>query len=156
MRTLLIVLLAAILSACSSAPSESIVSGNAQLLSSEEQTKSQLIQMHRQWKGVPYRLGGMSKKGIDCSGFVVQTYQSRFGMQLPRTTEKQKDIGKSVSKSQLRVGDLVFFKTGWSTHHVGIYIGDSQFLHASTSKGVMISSLNNSYWKQKYWLSRRP
>ncbi|MGS0676238.1 NlpC/P60 family protein [Shewanella sp. 125m-1] len=156
MRTLLIVLLAAILSACSSAPPQSASSGKAQQLSSEKQIKNQLIQMHREWKGVPYRLGGMSKKGIDCSGFVVQTYQSRFGVQLPRTTEKQKDIGKSVSKSQLRVGDLVFFKTGWSTRHVGIYIGDSQFLHASTSQGVMLSSLNNSYWKQKYWLSRRP
>ncbi|MBL4915406.1 NlpC/P60 family protein [Shewanella schlegeliana] len=156
MRVLAILIFVTLLSACSSAPSQSLSAGKKNVSSNASETKNQLIQMHREWKGVPYRLGGMSKKGIDCSGFVVQTYQSRFGVQLPRTTAQQKDIGKSVNKSQLRAGDLVFFKTGWSTRHVGIYLGDSQFLHASTSQGVMISSLNNSYWKQKYWLSRRP
>ncbi len=156
MKTLFIVLLVTLLSACSSAPPHSTASGNTQLLSNEKQVEIQLIQMHKEWEGVPYRLGGMSKRGIDCSGFVVQTYQSRFGVQLPRTTALQREVGHSVSKSQLRAGDLVFFKTGWSSRHVGIYLGDSQFLHASTSQGVMISSLNNSYWKQKYWLSRRP
>lgn len=155
MRLLAALLFAVLLSACSSAPSESVSSGKPSSLSNAVETKSQLIQVHREWKGVPYRLGGMSKGGIDCSGFVLMTFQSRFGVQLPRTTAQQKEMGNSVSKSQLRAGDLVFFKTGWSTRHVGIYIGDSQFLHASTSQGVMISSLNNSYWKQKYWLSRR-
>lgn len=155
MRVLAVLILVALLSACSSAPPQSLSSGKPSSLSNASETKSQLIQMHLEWKGVPYRLGGMSKAGIDCSGFVLLTFQSRFGVQLPRTTAQQKEAGKSVSKSQLRPGDLVFFKTGWSTRHVGIYLGDSQFLHASTSQGVMISSLNNSYWKQKYWLSRR-
>ncbi|WP_220768015.1 NlpC/P60 family protein [Shewanella sp. MBTL60-007] len=155
MRVLIVLIFVALLSACSSAPSQSLSSGKSPSLSDTSETKKQLLQMHREWKGVPYRLGGMSKKGIDCSGFVLLTFQSRFGRQLPRTTAQQRELGKSVSKSQLRAGDLVFFKTGWSTRHVGIYISDSQFLHASTSQGVMISSLNNSYWKQKYWLSRR-
>ncbi|ABZ74628.1 NLP/P60 protein [Shewanella halifaxensis HAW-EB4] len=155
MRFLAVLFFAALLSACSSAPSQLNSADKTPSLSNTPETKNQLIQMHREWKGVPYRLGGMGKGGIDCSGFVLLTLQSRFGVQLPRTTAQQKEMGKSVSKSQLRAGDLVFFKTGWSTRHVGIYIGDSQFLHASTSQGVMISSLNNSYWKQKYWLSRR-
>lgn len=156
MRLLFVLFLTALLSACSSAPSTPSHAGKTADLASAVATKTQLIQMHREWKGVPYRLGGKSKAGIDCSGFVQLTFDDRFGVQLPRTTAKQKEIGHSVSKSQLRPGDLVFFKTGWSTRHVGIYLGDSQFLHASTSQGVMISSLNNSYWKQKYWLSRRP
>ncbi|MCL1140918.1 NlpC/P60 family protein [Shewanella pneumatophori] len=156
MKFLIIVLLSALLTACSSAPPEPSRGSSKHSLSNSAQTKSQLLQMHREWQGVPYRLGGNSKSGIDCSAFVLLTFQNQFGRQLPRTTEQQKNIGSSVSKSQLRAGDLVFFKTGWSTRHVGIYIGDSQFLHASTSQGVMISSLNNSYWKQKYWLARRP
>ncbi|WP_299810670.1 NlpC/P60 family protein [uncultured Shewanella sp.] len=155
MRFLTVLFFAVLLSACSSAPSLPVTTGKASSLSNTAEAKSQLIQVHHEWKGVPYRLGGMSKGGIDCSGFVLMTFKSRFGVQLPRTTAQQKEMGKSVSKSQLRAGDLVFFKTGWSTRHVGIYISDSQFLHASTSQGVMISSLNNSYWKQKYWLSRR-
>ncbi|MCK8045016.1 NlpC/P60 family protein [Shewanella sp. 1CM18E] len=156
MKFLIIVFLSALLTACSSVPTEPSRGSGKHSLSNSAQTKSQLLQMHREWQGVPYRLGGNSKSGIDCSGFVLLTFQNQFGRQLPRTTEQQKNIGSSVSKSQLRAGDLVFFKTGWSTRHVGIYLGDSQFLHASTSQGVMISSLNNSYWKQKYWLSRRP
>ena len=156
MKFLIIVFLSVLLTACSSAPPESNTGVNQHSLSNATQTKSQLLQMHREWKGVPYRLGGNSKSGIDCSAFVQLTFKNQFSRQLPRTTEQQKNIGKSVSKGQLRPGDLVFFKTGWSSRHVGIYIADGQFLHASTSQGVMISSLHNSYWKQKYWLARRP
>ncbi len=74
---------------------------------------------------------------------------------LPRTVDEQRKLGFAVKKSQLKVGDLLFFKTGWSSRHVGIYIGNNEFMHASTSQGVMISSLDNSYWKQKYWQARR-
>ncbi len=69
--------------------------------------------------------------------------------------DEQRKLGFAVKKSQLKVGDLLFFKTGWSSRHVGIYIGNNEFMHASTSQGVMISSLDNSYWKQKYWQARR-
>ncbi len=107
------------------------------------------------WRGTPYRLGGNSKKGIDCSGFVQNVFNDSFNVKLPRTTATQVKEGFLVYKNQLQVGDLVFFKTGWRTRHVGIYIGDDKFIHASTSKGVMTSSLNNVYWKKKYWQSRR-
>lgn len=110
---------------------------------------------HREWKGVPYRYGGMSKRGVDCSAFVYLAYKDIIGKHLPRTTADQSSVGSKVSKRNLKMGDLVFFKTGWSTRHVGIYLSDSNFLHASTSQGVMISTLDNSYWRSKYWQSRR-
>lgn len=159
MKALFVLVFILLLSACSSAPSRDISSRGAPkvmlALDNAAAVKNQLIQLHSEWKGTPYRFGGMSKSGVDCSGFVALGFNDKFGIKLPRTTDEQRSVGKSVSKSQLREGDLVFFKTGWSTRHVGIYIGNDQFLHASTSQGVMISSLNNSYWKQKYWLSRR-
>lgn len=107
------------------------------------------------WKGTPYRLGGMDRRGVDCSGFVYRVFDDLYGMKLPRTTENQAELGYSISRDELQVADLVFFKTGWRTRHVGIYIGGDQFLHASTSRGVTISSLDNPYWNRRYWTSRR-
>ena len=114
-----------------------------------------LDQQYRNWKGTPYRLGGLNRNGIDCSGFVHVTFRDALGMAIPRTTETLADAGTSIPKNQLNVGDLVFFKTGFSKHHVGIYLGNQQFIHASTSRGVMKSSLNNPYWSEHYWKSAR-
>lgn len=155
MKTTLIVALILLLSACSSVPTRDDNAKSSGNLGNINLVKSELIQLHREWVGTPYRLGGSSKSGIDCSAFVMIGFESRFGITLPRTTAEQRTMGESVSRSELRPGDLVFFKTGWSTRHVGIYIGNHQFLHASTSQGVMLSSLNNHYWQQKYWLARR-
>lgn len=105
--------------------------------------------------GTPYRLGGTNRRGVDCSGLVYRVYRDLYGLQLPRTTEAQVDLGYKVSADELQTADLVFFKTGWATRHVGIYIGQGRFLHASTSRGVMISSLDNPYWQRHYWTSRR-
>jgi cell wall-associated NlpC family hydrolase len=110
---------------------------------------------HALWKGVKYRMGGLSKKGVDCSGFVYLTFKSRFKMNIPRTTELLQRYGMSIKRSELRPGDLVFFKSKRKVRHVGIYYKDGKFLHASTSRGVMISSLDNVYWKKHYWQSRR-
>lgn len=107
------------------------------------------------WQATPYRLGGNSKKGIDCSASVQNIYHDAFNISLPRTTERQVQQGYFIYKDQLQVGDLVFFKTGWNIRHVGIYIGDHKFIHASTNKGVTSSVLNNVYWKGKYWQARR-
>lgn len=123
-------------------------------LTKQQVLEQKLMAFHREWKGTPYRYGGMSKRGVDCSAFVYLAYKDILGRKLPRTTADQKNLGHKVSKRELKTGDLVFFKTGWSTRHVGIYLSESKFLHASTSQGVMISTLNNSYWKRKYWLSR--
>ena len=114
-----------------------------------------LDRQYRDWKGTPYRQGGMNRRGIDCSGFVYVAFRDGLGMHIPRTTESLANYGTHITKHQLNVGDLVFFKTGFGKHHVGIYIGNQQFVHASTSKGVMKSSLNNPYWADHYWKSIR-
>ncbi|WP_455222895.1 NlpC/P60 family protein [Kaarinaea lacus] len=114
-----------------------------------------LDKQYSRWKGTPYELGGLNKNGIDCSGFVHVTFREAFGMQLPRTTEDLAESGRHIDKHKLVVGDLVFFKTGFGKHHVGIYMGNQQFIHASTSRGVMKSSLRNPYWSQHYWKSTR-
>ncbi|WP_428459018.1 NlpC/P60 family protein [Photobacterium makurazakiensis] len=111
--------------------------------------------VYRQWKGTPYRLGGTSRQGIDCSAFVQVGYADVHNLRLPRTTSQQVKLGKWVALKEVQEGDLVFFKTGRDTRHVGIYVGESRFLHASTSQGVMISSLQNPYWRSVYWQSRR-
>lgn len=102
----------------------------------------------RSWRGAPYRYGGMSPRGVDCSGFVLMTFRDKFALQLPRETREQAEIGTKIDKSELLPGDLVFFKTGSgeSGLHVGIYDTDNQFIHASTSQGVTRSSLDNVYW----------
>ena len=109
------------------------------------------------WHGTPYRYGGMSRRGVDCSGFVSLTFRDRFELQLPRETSQQAQIGTEIDKDDLLPGDLVFFKTGAgeSGLHVGIYDTDNQFIHASTSRGVMRSSLDNVYWRKKFWQARR-
>ncbi|MFO6422252.1 NlpC/P60 family protein [Motilimonas sp. KMU-193] len=114
-----------------------------------------LLDHYEQWQGVPYRLGGTSTKGVDCSGYVQRVYQDSFDAILPRTTTQQAQLGRQIKRSELTTGDLVFFRISRRTQHVGVYLKDGQFLHASTSKGVIISQLDNPYWKKRYWMSRR-
>jgi len=118
---------------------------------------AQLDDQLSQWHGTPYRYGGMGRGGVDCSGFVYLTFRDRFDLQLPRTTSAQTDIGTRIKKSDLLPGDLVFFKTGSGENglHVGIYDTDNQFIHASTSQGVIRSSLDNVYWRKVFWQARR-
>jgi probable lipoprotein NlpC len=117
--------------------------------------KQALYAQFDQWRAVKYKSGGMSKDGVDCSGFVYLTFNSRLGIKLPRSTDLQVGIGNPVSKQELVPGDLVFFRTGKSTRHVGIYLEDGKFLHASTDRGVTISRLNDIYWSKVYWKSIR-
>jgi len=114
-----------------------------------------LYQQYRQWQGTPYRLGGLTQSGIDCSGFVYRTFEHLFQYTLPRTTIEQAALGKTIQPVALEPGDLIFFKTGRNLRHVGIYINDGQFLHASTRSGVVISALNNPYWATKLWKIKR-
>ncbi|MFC0142014.1 bifunctional murein DD-endopeptidase/murein LD-carboxypeptidase [Erwinia mallotivora] len=117
--------------------------------------KSRLMEQYSDWKGVRYRLGGTSKRGIDCSAFVQTTFREQFGLDLPRSTYEQEDSGKSIQRAKLRPGDLVLFRAGSTGRHVGIYLGNDNFVHASTSNGVMISNLNEAYWKNRYRDARR-
>lgn len=121
----------------------------------ERHILEKIYQQHHDWKDVPYRWGGLSRKGLDCSGLVYLIYRNQFGVELPRTTVGQVKRGRHVNRSSLRAGDLLFFKTGKNLNHVGIYVENNQFLHVSTKKGVKISSLENSYWSKRYRQSRR-
>jgi hypothetical protein len=106
------------------------------------------------WMGTRYRFGGESRSGIDCSAFTREIFRETFGMELPRNTAMQVQEGSSVSRDDLAPGDLVFFRRG-GTRHVGIYLGDNEFLHASTSRGVTISNLDENYYRRYYWTARR-
>ncbi|GAA0493845.1 MULTISPECIES: bifunctional murein DD-endopeptidase/murein LD-carboxypeptidase [Tatumella] len=117
--------------------------------------KSRIMDQYADWKGVRYRMGGDTKRGIDCSAFVQRTFREQFGLDLPRSTSGQQYTGSKISRNKLRPGDLVLFRAGSTGRHVGIYLGNNNFVHASTSSGVMISSLNDSYWKNRYREARR-
>lgn len=120
-----------------------------------EQVTEALRQYFASWQGTRYSLGGLSRKGVDCSGLTLLTYKEVFGKDLPRTVQEQAEKGTKISKAALQAGDLVFFKTGPFQRHVGIYLKEDLFFHASPSKGVMISSLNNAYWQKKFWQAQR-
>lgn len=114
-----------------------------------------LLAQHQRWAGTPYRIGGTSERGIDCSALVRNVYRDTFNLELPRSTHGQIHEGRSIDRQELQAGDLVFFQPPGRYNHVGIYMGDGYFLHASTSKGVIISRLDNSYWQRYYWQARR-
>ncbi|MDZ7818441.1 MAG: NlpC/P60 family protein [Aliarcobacter sp.] len=109
---------------------------------------------YSEWKNVKYKMGGASKSGIDCSAFTQKIYKEKFGVEIPRTTKTQVDVGVEVKKSELIPGDLVFFKTGKTDRHVGIYVGNGEFLHSSI-KGVQYTKLDKPFYKKNYWTSRR-
>ena len=106
------------------------------------------------WIGVPYRPGKEGKTGTDCSGLTCRLYKSVYRIQLPRTTQEQSSQSRKVSKRNLHEGDLVFFSSPSARNkvaHVGIYLKEGKFIHASSSRGVIVSSLNENYYT-RYWL----
>jgi len=110
--------------------------------------------------GTPYRYGGMTRNGIDCSAFVLSVFGAAAGLSLPRVAASQSEEGEKIEKEKLQKGDLIFFSHGRRISHVGIVEsvdenGEVKFIHAATSKGVMISSLNDSYWGPKYRFGKR-
>ncbi len=121
----------------------------------ETSIKYQLEKAYKKYKGTRYRYGGTTSLGFDCSGFTQRVFSEYLHHSLPRTTKAMMKTGKKISKKQLKPGDLVFFHPSRRYYHVGIYIGDGIFIHASTSKGVIKSKLTNPYWKKKYIFSRR-
>lgn len=116
-----------------------------------------LIDFAKSFLGTRYVYGGSSPKGFDCSGFVSYVF-SNFGFSLPRTADEQANVGDTVTRDSLEKGDLVFFRTLGSSiiNHVGIYIGDGQFIHASSGAGkVIISPLNEGYYLSHYVKAKR-
>ena len=130
------------------APSAGALNGNSTI-------QEKIIRTAKQYIGVPYLWGGTTPNGFDCSGYVQYVF-NLHGITLPRVSKQQWTVGTWVSKSNLKAGDLVFFQTeGNGVSHLGIYVGNNQFIHASSSKGVMISSLSSSYWINTYYGAKR-
>ena len=122
---------------------------------SSRSVEVQLLEHYQDWSDTPYVLGGLTNSGVDCSGFVMLTVEETFGVELPRTTREQMQFGSRIRKRNLRTGDLIFFKTGPDTYHVGVMVGTFRFIHASVSGGVSMDRIDNSYWEDRYYLSRR-
>lgn len=110
----------------------------------------EIVAIAKQFIGVPYVFGGTTPAGFDCSGFLQYVFK-QYGLKIPRLADEQYLLGESVSVSQLSVGDLVFFSTYMAgASHCGFYVGGGKFLHASSSKGIRIDSLDNEYWKPRF------
>lgn len=109
-----------------------------------------LLEYVDEWYGTKYKMGGTTKKGIDCSAFVQAVYLSAFAVSLPRTARDQYYSSKIISATELKEGDLVFFNTRGGISHVGIYLQNNKFIHASTSHGVTVSDMFDPYYIKHY------
>ena len=116
----------------------------------------QLYEAINSWLGVPYKYGGTDHNGIDCSAFVGTIYKQVYGVKLNRTANDMLKNVTPIGKSQLQEGDIVFFKNSkGKVSHVGIYLKDGLFAHASTSNGVSVSRLDNAYWEKHFYKGGR-
>lgn len=113
----------------------------------------------KQFIGIPYRSGGTTIKGLDCSGFVRLIYDQIFGIALPHSSMAQFKFSglKKIDKQDLQPGDLIFFgnKEKKRINHVGVYLSDNRFIHASSSDGIRVSGLNERYWQKRFMGTRR-
>ena len=113
-------------------------------------------QVIESYLSTPFREGGADHAGVDCSGLVVAVYRDYSGMKLPHDSRKLFQLVKQVERNDLKFGDLVFFSDmGWLASHVGVYIGSDRFVHVSKSQGVVISSLQDEYYRKGYLGARR-
>ncbi|MDX5346510.1 MAG: NlpC/P60 family protein [Hymenobacteraceae bacterium] len=116
-----------------------------------------LLETVAEWLGTPYRSGGNSKKGTDCSGFVTSVYRNVYGINLSRSSHSMFNDVERIKKDSLQTGDLVFFRRSpkQPIYHVGIYLKDGKFVHSATNGGVMISSLDSEYYRRNYYAGGR-
>ncbi|MCL2690282.1 MAG: C40 family peptidase [Chitinispirillia bacterium] len=121
-------------------------------------SQNKLVQAAESYLGTPYKYGGMSRAGVDCSGYTVLVYREVYGVNLPRTSAKMWKKGRPLSVSAARPGDLCFFRMRGKKgkiDHVGIYMGNNRFIHASTSSGVMYNNLKDDYYSKRFAGIRR-
>jgi lipoprotein Spr len=116
----------------------------------EQVENSELLKSVDYWYGTPYLMGGSSKSGIDCSAFVQAVYLAAFSMVVPRTAFEQFRVTNRISAVEMREGDLVFFNTLGGVSHVGIYLRNNKFIHASSSRGVTVSDLFDPYYLKRF------
>jgi cell wall-associated NlpC family hydrolase len=114
-------------------------------------TNMALLQAIDRWWGTKYCLGGITDSCIDCSGFTQNIMRDVYRQNLPRTAQEQFNLAQKIELEDMKEGDLVFFNTvGKDISHVGVYLMNNKFVHASTSGGVTISDLNDTYWQPKF------
>ncbi len=121
--------------------------------------KSRLLRVVDNYLGIPYKWGGTTRQGMDCSAFARAIYRETYGIELPRTSKQMYQLGQNIAgQRNLKPGDLVFFRDTYSgpgISHVGVYIGNGRFAHASSSKGGVITGLDATYFKKRYAGARR-
>jgi cell wall-associated NlpC family hydrolase len=119
--------------------------------------QQRMMETIAEWLETPYSYGSDGNEaGIDCSAFTREVFEQAADIELPRSSAEQAQVGKRVPRNELKFGDLVFFRTrGRSISHVGIYLGDDLFAHASSGSGVTISSLDSTYFNKRYAAARR-
>ncbi len=133
-------------------------SGNVNALGIEREPgdNEELYNAIQQWMGTPYRYGGTDKNGVDCSAFVGHIYREVYGVDLHRVSNDMQQDVTLISKSELREGDIVFFTNSKGrVSHVGIYLKNGLFAHSSTSRGVIISRLDDSHWRKHFYKGGR-
>lgn len=116
----------------------------------EKMDNARLVSFMENWYGTPYQFGGDNSKGIDCSAFTCVMMDTVYGIKLPRTAKSQYNSSTKIKRDDLREGDLVFFNTTGGISHVGVYLANNKFIHAGASGGVMISDLDDAYFKKRY------
>lgn len=146
-------LLTLMLSGCSPTPtySQQINNHQSQANSILNSQRSSIIKVAHRSLGTRYKWGGETpQEGFDCSGLTQYAYQ-QSGIKIPRTAAQQRDASRRVSYAQLQPGDLIFFRINAKTNHVGIYIGNHQFIQAGSGSGrVKVENLDNPYWKKRF------
>ncbi|MGB9663505.1 MAG: C40 family peptidase [Ignavibacteria bacterium] len=131
--------------------------GNLDTLNSNPTYYEKFLMTVINYLGTPYKFGGTTRRGIDCSAFTQLIFQESLNIEIPRSTLQQIKIGKPVSREELQFGDLVFFNTRRRQNpgHVGIYLWDNYFVHASTKYGVIVSSMADGYYDRRFVGARR-
>lgn len=132
--------------------------GNPSKDSGKRGAPAKVIAEGKRWLGTPYRYGGLSRNGIDCSGLVQVVFDKSVGVKLPHNSRDQAMKARKVSRKDLRPADLVFFVSspgGNRINHVAIYIGDGKIIHSTTSRGVIVSGLDENYWKKHFYCCGR-
>ena len=122
----------------------------SRIRSSENELQRKLLKSYANWKGTKYQLGGDSREGIDCSGLTRRIYKEVYGIELPRRTYEQVKIGSRIERNDLKPGDIVYFRPERTGSHTAVYLGETLFINASTAKGVVISTLENTYWNKYF------